>query len=192
MTPSPAVQRGKTLLATARLLGRFAQLVQVKRALEAADADPQQHMWRILYGGLSNLAAIEWCKAFGANHSNKLHWKRVYTADENGFRAAMLTAVRLTHAEFTDYWAGIKHWRDTDFAHTDPDAEKLPQWPHFEVGLLAADFYYDRVLTELSNDHGVDMLPRDLAHYRTIFDADVSQAAKLALAATATLPPSRY
>ncbi|HWU78751.1 MAG TPA: hypothetical protein VN158_01640, partial [Caulobacter sp.] len=46
-------------------LGAFARYVQLKRTLAMNDEDPQIDFWRMIYGGLTNLAVIEWCKFFG-------------------------------------------------------------------------------------------------------------------------------
>ena len=182
--------RTRSLRKVANLLGNFARQVELKRALENVDGNPQINFWRLLYGGLSNLAVIEWCKLFGAEGSNELHWKRLFPDRIDEFRIGLYAATGTDDSIFQSYWCEIKLWRDKDFAHHEQGALLPPQWPHFEIALKAADFYYKWVIEEL-DEFAHHMLPRDLNRYRQIVRVEYEGAAVLALAATQNLPPSK-
>jgi hypothetical protein len=186
-----ASQRVDTLRAVARLLGTFARQVELKRALEATEREPHLDFWRVIYGGLSNLAVIEWCKLFGSDTTNALHWKRVFPDRQEEFRAGLLDALGIGSEAFTRYWADMKQWRDKDFAHHDPHQPRPEKWPHFGIAAEAADYYYDWVVAELNEvDH--NMFPASLRDFRQTVRLQFETAAVLALASTKDLPPTRY
>jgi hypothetical protein len=187
MVISGAERRTQNLRSVARLLATFAKQVEVKRALEATDRQPHLDFWRVVYGGLSNLAVIEWCKLFGAVGSNTLHWQRVYADRLGEFRAGLQVATAMDDGAFTAYWREIKIWRDTEFAHFEPDAERPPTWPHFAAALKAADYYYGWVWAEL-DEGGLSLFPASLTTFRQTIRSDYDNAATLALASTKSLP----
>lgn len=143
-----------------------------------------------MYGGLCNLAVIEWCKLCGAEGTNAVHRKRIYQDRQDEFRVGLFDALSTDAAGCGRYWREMKHWRDTDFAHFDPDAQRQPKWPHFEAATLAADYYYGWIVAEL-NEVNHFMHPPDLAHYRRVVRREFDSAAAIALASTKHLPASR-
>lgn len=180
-------KRVENLRSVARLLSIFARQVEVKRALEAANGEPHLDFWRVMYGGLSNLGVIEWCKLFGAVGSNRLHWRHVYADREGEFRIGLHAATAMDDVAFTACQREIKRWRDIDFAHFDPDAERPSNYPHFGTALHAADFYYSWVQAELGEqDHY--LFPASLTAFRQTVRPDYDNAAALALASTKHLP----
>jgi len=182
----PAEKRVQTLRSVARLLGMFARQVELKRALEATEREPHLDFWRLMYGGLSNLAVIEWCKLFGAVGSNALHWQRVFPDRQHEFRIGLHTTTAMDDAAFSAYWRDIKRWRDTDFAHFDPHATRPRKWPHFDAALAAADYYYSWVVAELDErDH--HLFPADLASFRRTVRLGYDEAAVCALTSTRDL-----
>ena len=183
--------RADSLRRVAYLLGNFARQVELKRALERVDIDPHLNFWRLLYGGLTNLAVIEWCKLFGAEGSNELHWKRLFPDRIEEFREGLFAETGIDAAGFRAYWHEIKLWRDASFAHHEQGATLPPKWPHFDIALQSAEFYYRWVVEEL-DDAAHYLLPRDLKHYRQIVSAEYESAAVLALAATQNLPKSKH
>lgn len=187
---TPAEKRVQTLRSVARLLGMFVRQVEAKRALEAAEREPHLDFWRLMYGGLSNLAVIEWYKLFGAVGSNALHWQNVYADRKDEFRTGLHAATAMDDAAFTAYRNDIKRWRDTDFAHFDPDAPRPPKWPHFGTALAAADYYYSWIVAELDEgDH--HLFPANLAIFRRVVRSGYDSAAGLALTSTKHLPQAK-
>jgi hypothetical protein len=187
MVRSEPGRRIEDLRSVARLLSIFARQVEVKRALEAADREPHLDFWRVMYGGLSNLGVIEWCKLFGAVGSNRLHWRHVYADREDEFRTGLHAATAMDDAAFTACQREIKRWRDVEFVHFDPDADRPSKWPHFGSALEAADFYYGWVVAELG-EQGHYLFPASLTAFRQTVRSDYDKAAALALASTTSLP----
>ena len=183
MTPDETEARIGRLRSVIHGLGAFARYVQLKRTLVATEPNPRAEFWRIIYGGLTNLAVIEWCKYFGAPRTNVSHWKRIYQDDIDEFRLGLVQSTGLSEDAFRTYWSEVKSWRDTDFAHSDPDAQKPSKYPDFAIALKAADYYYDRVYKELSElSHFFDIA--DLKHYRKVFNYNTASVAERALNAT--------
>lgn len=183
-------ERTSALRQVAYQLGTFARQVELKRALESADRAPQINFWRMLYGGLSNLAVIEWCKLFGSEGSNDLHWKRLYPDRLDEFRAGLYAATGTDAAGFQAYWREMKRWRDTNYAHHQQGAALPAKWPQFDIALAAAEYYYDRVVAELGEQQ-FHLFPSELSSYRRVVRAEYDGAAALALQATRHMPPSK-
>ncbi len=182
-------KRVQTLRSVARLLAIFAKQVELKRALAVADPQPQLEFWRLMHGGLSNLAVIEWCKLFGAKGSNALHWQRVYSDRECEFRTGLRAATAMNDPAFTVYWRNIKSWRDSNFAHFDPDAELPPKWPNFDTAIAAADYYYSWVNVELAKSE-FHLHPATLKTFRQTVRSGYDKAAALAVHSTKDLSQS--
>lgn len=182
--------RTNALRQVAHLLGTFARQVELKRALEGADRAPHINFWRLLYGGLSNLAVIEWCKLFGAEGSNDLHWKRLFPDRLDEFRAGLYAALGTDATGFHAYWQEMKRWRDTNYAHHEQGAALPAKWPHFDTALAAAEFYYGWVVAELG-EQDFYMFPAELGAYRRAVRAEYDGAAVLALQSTRDLPASK-
>lgn len=186
MTWSPPKERSTTLLSAVRVLRIFARLVELKRSLEAANPDPRLNFWNVQYGGLMNLSVIEWCKLFGSDKNNDLHWKNVYANRIDDFRSRMIEASGVSASAWKAYHSHLKNWRDQEFAHEDIDARPRERYPHFDIALAVAGFYHAELIAEL-DELEVFSLPKDLAQWRKIYRAEFDVAAPIALASTAHL-----
>ena len=51
--------------------------IQLRRTLHAVWADPPLNFWRVIYGNLTDMAVLEWCKLFGSDddQNQPIHWK---------------------------------------------------------------------------------------------------------------------
>lgn len=186
MTWSPPKERSTTLLNAVRVLRIFARLVELKRSLEAASPDPGLNFWNIQYGGLMNLSVIEWCKLFGGDKNNDLHWKNVYANSIDDFRSRMIKASGVSPSVWTAYHSHLKSWRDQEFAHQDIDARPRENYPHFDIALAVARFYHAELIAEL-DDLKVSSLPKDLDQWRKRYREEFDLAAPIALASTTHL-----
>jgi len=114
-----------------------------------------------------------------------VHWKNVVT-DEETFRKELLAAVDMTIAQWSDYWAYLKAYRDTCVAHHDPKRELIPHYPKLQPALDSALFYYDYVRAELLK-LDIRQQPEDMRSYAKDFESKCAEAANAALAATKTI-----
>lgn len=131
----------------------FAQSIQIRRMLEGIAIEPKQTFWVMTINLLADTAAIEWCKVFGS-WDEDTHWTRAIPEERhNEVRAGLLQATGLTQEEWEDYRSSIVSYRDQMVAHHDLDAT-VAHYPHYDAGLLAANFIFD----ELQNIAEPDLL----------------------------------
>ena len=57
----------KQLLDVADVLTNLVRNVHLRRELSATRADPHLVFWRLIYGDLSDITVLEWCKLFGSD-----------------------------------------------------------------------------------------------------------------------------
>jgi hypothetical protein len=156
----------------------------LKRALSAADANPHLNFWRVMYGNQMDMAVIEWCKLFGSDSAanNQTHWKNI-VADEAKFRTDMLAAIGKTMTEWEDYWVKMRDYRNWAAAHHDVRRRTIANYPHLDVALATAFFFYDYLRAELLA-LGVNQQPSDIRAYAAAFEVKSLTVAQAALAAT--------
>ena len=69
----------KTLFDASEALTNLVRNIHLRRQLSAVRADPHLVFWRLIYGDLSDIVVLEWCKLFGSDDDERqpLHWKNV-------------------------------------------------------------------------------------------------------------------
>ena len=89
-----SLERQKQLVETLDLMTNFVRVALVRRALQAANAEPHLTFWVVINNALLDTAVIDWCKLFGSDDEEHqpTHRKNVVT-DEATFRDGLLTAV---------------------------------------------------------------------------------------------------
>ena len=83
----------KKLLDAADTLTNLVRNIHLRRELSAVRANPHLVFWRLIYGDLSDIIVLEWCKLFGSDDDERqpLHWKNV-VADQSKFRVTTSSA----------------------------------------------------------------------------------------------------
>ena len=89
-----------------------------------------------------DLCTLEFCKLFSETRGRH-HWRKVIT-DQNGFLDGLLKAVGMSEAEFNDYVASMKFYRDKYVAHL--DEELGGRYPHLGPGKKAVSYLFDYLL----------------------------------------------
>jgi hypothetical protein len=71
--------RRQQLLSVVEILASLVRTVQLRRSFHAVSPAPTLVMWRIIYGNLTDMAVLEWCKLFGSDdeHNQPVHWKNI-------------------------------------------------------------------------------------------------------------------
>ncbi len=165
-------------------LVNFVRAVLILRALREAKL-PDQSFWVVMNNAVFDTAAIDWCKLFGSdNEKNQpTHWKNV-APDVDAFRDALFRAVRVTKAEWKEYWEEVKHYRDNAAAHHSTERRGIKTFPQYELALKAAQFYYERAAAMLYEEFGVASDRPDLEQYVHDFLKQAIMFARLATDAT--------
>jgi len=101
----------------------------------------QSELWTRTIDSYLLRAVIDWCMIFGTD-SNEIHWKRVVPdkSDQEAFRKRLLSDLRMTGAEWKDYWSGVTTFRN-DFASHRPGKSPHPCVPQMETALRAVISY---------------------------------------------------
>ncbi len=109
----------KRLSEVVNVLVNLVRNIQLRRQLSSACADPQLAFWRLIYGDLTDIAVLEWCKLFGLDDEDRqhLHWKSVSNPAE--FRTDMLSRLGICESKWRSYWNEVKRYRDKSVAHHD-------------------------------------------------------------------------
>jgi hypothetical protein len=159
----------RTLIEVVDILASLVRNIQLRRALSAACAEPHLNFWRVIYGDLTDLAVLEWCKLFGSDDEERqpLHWKNV-VGDHNQFRSALFSALSISAIEWSAYWTEMKRYRDQAVAHYDPRRSEITNYPKFDLALGSAYVYYSYVVSELRKV-GIEQIPADLEEYSNSF-----------------------
>lgn len=138
------------VIAPLRCLLEFAQAVEIKRLLTAVAQDPPQTFWRYTTGVMTDIAAIEWCKVFGA-YGEDTHWTHVIPKEKcDETRKGLLAAVKMNEEGWTKYHASVLNYRNQMGAHHDLGAN-IEKYPHFDSALQAAYFIYGRLYAILKD-----------------------------------------
>ena len=175
------------------VLASFIWDIHLKRALHAADGQPRLNFWRVIYGNLMDMAAIEWCKLFGSDHEQHqpAHWKNVIPeGDHDAFRKRLLAALKISPDDWLAYRDKIKDYRDNQAAHFRAAWLESPngqQYPELEIGLKAVYFYYGEIVARLNANGVTNHYPDDIEDYCRRFLAQATDAADKAIAATADM-----
>ena len=112
-----------------------------------SQSDMHSELWIKTIDAYLLRSVVDWCMIFGAD-SNEIHWKKVIPdkSDQVDFRSRLLTNLRMTEAEWKDYWFGITTFRN-DFAAHRPAKSTHPSVPKMEPAFRAI-ISYDEWLRE--------------------------------------------
>jgi hypothetical protein len=178
-----------TVKATISTIANLVRSVHLKRALHAVDDDPDLNFWRVIYGNLTDIAVLEWCKLFGSDHSDHqpVHWKNMISVCEHpDFRRRLWERLHVSENDFKAYRTTLKDYRDTRVAHMDFKRPSPKDYPEFDLALESAYFYYDEILPTWWN-FGRNDYPEDIRKYCAQFANLSGEVASVALGATSAI-----
>jgi len=164
-----------------KLLVQIVRCIHLKRELSEIDPNPQLNFWRLMHGGLLDLAVLEWTKIFGSN-AEPTHWKGVVD-DQKAFREDLFSRTGITENEWSKYWNEMKRYRDAAVAHHF-DNPNFTYYPKLEIALTSCYFYYAYLIAK-ARELGETRYPDNLEEYCNRFAKQTNAVAKLALDATA-------
>ncbi len=176
--------RKQQLFAVVEVLTSFVRSVHVRRTLETVWANPHLNFWRVIYGNLTDVTVLEWCKLFGSDdeQNQPVHWKNV-VSDHEAFLKNLLATLGIEESRWLSYWDEMKKYRDQAVAHHDERRRQILRFPQFDLALRSAAFYYDFVRSELLM-LGIDQRPEDLSAYGKDFATQCRDVATAAIDAT--------
>ena len=171
----------KRLSEVVNVLVNLVRNIQLRRQLSSACADPQLAFWRLIYGDLTDIAVLEWCKLFGLDDEDHqhLHWKSVSNPAE--FRTDMLSRLGICESKWRSYWNEVERYRDKSVAHHDLRRSEIMNCP-FDIALESAYFYYEFVVAELRK-LGIEQQPNDLRECSLAFSDQCREVASAAVRA---------
>jgi hypothetical protein len=187
------MERKQTIMAAVNILAMIVRNVHLRRELSNVCAEPALNFWRLIYGNLTDMAVLEWCKLFGADDSETqpVHWKSV-AQDQDRFREKMLSSLGISREAWNEYWTEMKTYRDHAIAHFDPrQSVSISRYPPFDIALKSSYFYYAYLRSELSK-LGEGLLPEDLEEYSLRFAKKCNEVATVALNATKHIRETVY
>jgi hypothetical protein len=182
----------KRLSEVVNVLVNLVRNIQLRRQLSAVCADPPLAFWRLIYGDLSDIVVLEWCKLFGSDDEERqpLHWKHT-VPDQVRFRNELFAHLGIYESKWRSYWNEMKRYRDQSVAHYDLRRLEIPNYPKFDLALESAYFYYDFSVAELRK-LGIEQRPDDLREYSKAFAAQCRDIARAAMNATDKFKESVY
>ena len=182
----------KSLREAAEVLVNLVRNIHLRRELSAVCPNPHLVFWRLIYGDLSDIVVLEWCKLFGSDDDEHqpLHWKNV-VPDQLKFRHDLFSRLKIYDSKWHSYWDEMKRYRDQSVAHHDLRSLEIKNYPKFDLALEAAYFYYDFIVAELRKI-GIDQQPSDLRKYSKAFAAQSRDIASAAMRATDTFKDKVY
>jgi hypothetical protein len=185
-------ERKHRLLSAVEILSSLVRTIQLRRTLSVVSPAPNLVMWRVIYGNLTDMAVLEWCKLFGSEdeQNQPVHWKNI-ALDPDGFREHLLSRLGIYESKWRSYWTEMKRYRDQAVAHHDQRKVEIKNYPKFDLALESAYFYYDLVVSELRKI-GIDQQPKDLRAYGDEFAAQCRDIAAAAMAATKSFDERVY
>ena len=94
----------KTLFDASEALTNLVRNIHLRRQLSAVRADPHLVFWRLIYGDLSDIVVLEWCKLFGSDDDERqpLHWKNVIP-DPSKFRNDLFAELQIYESKWRSY-----------------------------------------------------------------------------------------
>lgn len=112
--------------------------VHLKKALTSVNDSPHLNFWRVIYGGLLDLAVLSWCKLYGSN-AEPTHWKEL-VIDHEKFRSELLSTLDIDSKTWADYWNHMKYYRNEYIAH-DLDEKIVDTFPTLDLALESCYFF---------------------------------------------------
>ena len=182
----------KRLTEVVNVLVNLVRNIQLRRQLTAVSADPPLAFWRLIYGDLSDIVVLEWCKLFGSDDEERqpLHWKHI-VPDQVRFRNELFAQLGIYESKWRSYWNEMKDYRDKSVAHHDLRRPDITNYPKFDLALESAYFYYDFNVAELRK-LGIEQRPNDLREYSIAFSDQCRDVASAAMKATEIIKERVY
>jgi hypothetical protein len=178
-------ERTRNLSSTVKVIVSLVRTVQLRNTLHLVSPEPSLNFWRVIYGNLTDMVVLEWCKLFGSDdeQNQPVHWKNI-ASDPDRFRKELLEGLGIYESKWRSYWTEMKRYRDMSVAHHDARGiELLKNYPTFDLALESAYFYYDFVVSELLKQ-GINQQPKDLRAYCKNFAVQSRDIATAAIDAT--------
>ena len=174
----------KQLLDAADVLTNLVRNIHLRRELSVVRPDPHLAFWRLIYGDLSDITVLEWCKLFGSDDDERqpLHWKNI-VSDPTKFRTDLFARLRIYESKWRSYWSEMKRYRDQSVAHQDIRRSEIKNYPKFDLALESAYFYHEFIVDQLRKI-GTDLKPSDLREYSKSFSVQCREIARAAMNAT--------
>jgi hypothetical protein len=97
-------------------------------------------MWRVIYGNLTDMAVLEWCKLFGSDdeQNQPVHWKNL-ASDPEQFRKELFAGLGIyEESKWRSYWTEMNRYRDHVVAHHDQRRVEIKNYPTFDLALESA------------------------------------------------------
>ena len=184
--------RKQRLLHVVEVLASVVRTIQLRRTFSVVSPTPTLVMWRVIYGNLTDMAVLEWCKLFGSDdeQNQPVHWKHI-APDPEQFRKDLFSNLRIYELKWRSYWTEMKRYRDRVVAHHDQRRIEIKNYPTFDIALDSAYFYYDYVVSELRKN-GIDQQPKNLRAYGAEFAAQCRDIAAAAMGATKSFEERVY
>jgi hypothetical protein len=185
-------ERKQRLLSVVEILASVVRTIHLRRSFHTVSPAPALVMWRVIYGNLTDMAVLEWCKLFGSDdeQNQPVHWKNI-ASDPEQFRKDLFSRLRIYQSKWRSYWTEMKRYRDQVVAHHDQRRIEIKNYPTFDLALESAYFYYDYVVSELRKN-GIDQQPKDLRAYGADFAAQCRDIAAAAIDATKSFDERLY
>jgi hypothetical protein len=185
-------ERKQRLLSAVEIVASLVRTIQLRRTFSAVSPAPTLVMWRVIYGNLTDMAVLEWCKLFGSDdeQNQPIHWKNL-ASDPEQFRKELFARLGIYESKWRSYWTEMKRYRDQVVAHHDQRRVEIKKYPTFDLALESAYFYYDHVVSELRK-HRIDQQPKDLRAYSAEFAAQCRDIAAAAMGATKSFEERVY
>jgi len=163
----------------------FAQWIKVRRMIESIALDPKQTFWIMTINLLADAASIEWCKVFGSR-AEDTHWTRIVPKDKHDeVRAALLSELSFSQAEWEAYRDGIVRYRNEMVAHHDLDTT-IAKYPHYDKAIVAANFMFNQLRGKADPDH-LGGVPTSLDGWSTTVAENMSFIVRKAFQGSASL-----
>lgn len=185
-------ERKQHLLSVVEIIASLVRTIQLRRTLHSVSPKPHLVFWRVIYGNLTDMAVLEWCKLFGSDDAQNqpVHWKNI-ASDPETFRKELFASLGIYESKWRSYWTEMKRYRDLSVAHHDARRVEIKNYPTFDLALESAYFYYSFAVSELRK-LGVDQQPKDLRAYSKDFAAQCHDIATSAIQATASFKERVY
>lgn len=153
--------REKLLRRVALKCADFARQLAYHRALNAYRDQLRANFWIYTYNNAIDLAVLDWFHLFGY-HNDDLHWKQVVPTVAE-FRHGLHEYIRMNEDQWKEYWAKVKNYRDKDIAHI--EVRPRSHVPDMATALRATTYYYNYVISQLSEFGDYSHWPSDLEEY---------------------------
>jgi hypothetical protein len=66
------MDRKQQLFDVVEVLVNLVRNIRLRRELHSVCANPPLNFWRVIYGDLTDIAVLEWCKLFGSDNPRSL------------------------------------------------------------------------------------------------------------------------